>query len=81
MSAKDGGPAFPSDNTTTSGVKGMTLRDYLAGQALVGLVALHSPVTTNMATGSVTVQGVAPEVVIFAYAYADAMLAERERET
>jgi hypothetical protein len=33
MSKEDGGPAFPR-----MGVEGMTLRDWFAGQALVGLI-------------------------------------------
>ena len=33
----DGGPAFPSDNFGQPSQIGMTLRTYLAGQALAGL--------------------------------------------
>ena len=33
----DGGPAFPSDNFGQPSQIGMTLRDYVAGQALAGL--------------------------------------------
>lgn len=39
MSAKDGGPAFPVAEEFMAGGKGMSLRDYFAGQALVGLCA------------------------------------------
>lgn len=63
----DGGPAFPSQKDAPR--KGMSLRDYLAGQALVGLLAcpkvVESPAGTSVSKN--------------AYAYADAMLAEREK--
>lgn len=71
MSKQDGGPAFPSDNVTTSGVKGMTLRDYFAGQALAAVytrcdASPHAEVRT------------AEAVAKCAYNVADAMLAARE---
>lgn len=34
---KTGGPAFPHPALADEGEPGMTLRDYFAGQALVGL--------------------------------------------
>lgn len=46
---------------------GMTLRDYFAGQALAGILARSSYKAQSAA--------------LFAYQYADAMLAEREKET
>lgn len=67
----DGGPAFPCmapANIHPGSAPGMTLRDYFAGQALVGL--LGSPFTdtdTNIAYANV------------AYILADAMLAERDK--
>ena len=70
MKADGGGPAFPNDTayrdergTLIGG--GMTLRDYFAGQALAGMLA----------DGSYSFNGAAQD----AYAFADAMLAERER--
>jgi len=44
---KEGGPAFPAQDFRTDekgiihaiGIHGMTLRDYMAGQALVGLLS------------------------------------------
>jgi hypothetical protein len=83
----DGGPAFPElksslmrdqareahrfthDYQTTSG---MTLRDWLAGQALVGLLA--SP--RGPVDGSVMTDTLAAST---AYAVADAMLKERDK--
>jgi len=35
---KDGGPAFPLSTLYSSEQSGMTLRDYFAAQALVGLL-------------------------------------------
>lgn len=76
MKTKDGGTAFHSitckngDNYTPPTLqyhKGMSLRDYFAGQALAGLVAHND-------YGCVSDQDVADG----AYCYADAMLAARE---
>jgi hypothetical protein len=77
MSEQDGGPAFPGDvewlatddskpyHRTAVRQRGMSLRDYFAGQAMVGLLA------------SRYVQG--PDVVAsYAYEYADAMLEARK---
>ena len=62
----DGGPAFPSGDGYQRAL-GMTLRDYFAGQALVGLLAHPS--------------GEDPEVAVnFAYRLADAMLEQRARK-
>jgi len=69
----DGGPAFPSEGrigdvpyvmTNT----GMSLRDWFAGQALVGLMS--NPAGTNH---------LYQELCKYAYGTADAMLAERQR--
>lgn len=46
--------------------RGMTLRDWFAGQALSGII------TTGTLTGKA-------DRVILAYSYADAMLAERNK--
>jgi hypothetical protein len=66
----DGGPAFPAPayaaNITD---KGMTLRDYFAGQALAGILLNY---TTQKFGASEFTVGTA------AYQYADAMLAARE---
>jgi len=62
----DGGPAFPlpMGSETTEGNQGMSLRDWFAGQALVGLIAqcsMPNEVYTRMA-----------------YSLADTMLQQRE---
>lgn len=45
MSARDGGPAFPREDYQADdapGQRGMSRRDYFAGQALAGLLAAHA---------------------------------------
>jgi hypothetical protein len=65
-----GGPAFPNPEMSVShfghaeGYTGMSLRDYFAGQALVGLLAGHYSDFPR-------------EAPIKAYQIADAMLARR----
>jgi hypothetical protein len=39
MNSIDGGPAFPEHDTFGTNIPGMSLRDYFAGQALMGLLA------------------------------------------
>ena len=61
-----GGQAFP--RSAREGVpgnewKGMTLRDYFAGQALIGLVTLTGP---------------AKQIAEMTYEFADAMIAARD---
>ena len=68
----DGGPAFPVTPDTQAGhaaaFRGMSLRDWFAGQALMGIFASSSETApSDEATAR------------FAYSVADAMLAERER--
>lgn len=62
---KTGGPAFPRPY---AGDSGMTLRDYFAGQALCGYLASHSMDVAELR-----------DAAQYAYAYADAMLTEREK--
>lgn len=63
MDDKDtGGPAFPGPFSQD---RGMTLRDWFAGQALAGMLARG---TTNDDA----------EVAVEAYSLADAMLEERK---
>lgn len=71
--ANDGGPAFPvqelnADGTPYALTVGMSLRDYFAGQALVGLIA------QSMGTAGASNPQHGAE---YAYAMADAMLAAR----
>lgn len=66
----DGGPAFPAAFHPEHGsIDGMTLRDYFAGQAMVGLVHKieHGVYYKSNAAAD-------------AYAIADAMLDERSKQ-
>ena len=80
MSAPDGGPAFPvvaSTGDPRDGVycrDGMTLRDYFAAQALNGYLAGRN--CDRDAASRFCVDPVAAAC----YAYADAMLAAREKD-
>lgn len=71
----DGGPVFARPRsvdpdryggmpTVHEAQEGLSLRDYLAGQALVGLVVDHIP----------------ERAATVAYLYADAILAERHKQ-
>lgn len=66
--------AFPGGDGPFSGGPhhdpGMTLRDWFAGQAIVGLVERWSPSGISASD----------EIAQFAYLLADAMLKERERK-
>ena len=64
----DGGPAFPTDNTST-GYCGMSLRDWFAGQALADCVAMLLDGYQDAAT-----------IASACYELAAAMLAERAKE-
>jgi len=61
----DGGPAFPNNDQHGCAYSGMTLRDWFAGQALVGLVSLQRP-DAGITSDALT-----------AYVFADAMIAAR----
>jgi hypothetical protein len=69
----DGGPAFPCEaladyrDTEATKFKGMSLRDWFAGQALAGLV-FHNDYGARSDD----------EIANGAYAYADAMIAARK---
>ena len=74
MSTKnDGGPAFPQFNS--EGLRGMSLRDWFAGQALSAMLSMtetYVAVTSNKVTPD--------EIVGGCYQWADAMLAAREKD-
>ena len=83
MTPKDGGPAFPREDYQADDApdqRGMSLRDYFAGRALAVLV--HDLITGSHIKDGIGIsladdtRAVAGE----AYCYADAMLAEREKE-
>ena len=70
---EDGGPAFPvPDEGQGWGAAGMTLRDWFAGQALVGLLA------SNQWTNSL--QGIEGHLSRKSLVWADAMIAARKGE-
>lgn len=72
LKIKNGGPAFPQNEWSHSGGdgrEGMSLRDWFAGQALAGMLA-------NQRGGLDPIAAHAEH----AYLYADAMLAEREKQ-
>lgn len=60
----DGGPAFPAQDNYNGHFPGMTMRDWFAGQALVGVLA-----NPNRAESGVNAIGI--------YTVADAMIAAR----
>lgn len=73
----DGGPAFPLEQGTDDHYtreSGMSLRDYFAAQALVGMLA--SPPIIDRSSDKVNHAGWAAN----AYKFADAMLKQREKE-
>ena len=79
MAKIDGGPAFPTHgghhpdddprNHTLGG--GMSMRDWFAGQALIGLLA-----NPNHQVGTVTFERIGQDAYKFAYA----MIAARDEE-
>lgn len=76
---KDGGPAYPAapnpnyTDDANLGQRGMTLRDYFAGQALAGLFSMRGQFGQHLS-------GDMKEAAGFAYAQADAMIAARETQ-
>lgn len=59
-------PAFPTNDKFGSFYRGITIRDYFAGQALMGLVSSYSGSHDTLAKDS--------------YRFAEAMLREREKD-
>lgn len=70
----DGGPAFPRPTSDMPGQVGMMIRDYFAGQALVGLLAF-SPEGLHGAANQYSPEQAAEQ----AYRFADAMIRERAK--
>lgn len=73
---KDGGPAFPGVEKTEypsciveTPYPGMTLRDYFAAKALMGMMASRNPASPRFAP---------EDDAAYVYAVADAMLRARE---
>ena len=75
---KNGGPAFPSEDTMNGGESGMSLRDYFAAHALPAMVAIVNRSSTLHPDA--TPAEVYAKAAEHAYAMADAMLAERAGE-
>ena len=77
MSAKDGGPAFPS-NDEGNWIRGISLRDYFANTAKDSLI-ISWPTEARVNGGWVSEDDYY-QLAKEAYKIADAMLAEREKE-
>jgi hypothetical protein len=79
--------AFPVSRETGYGDRGMSLRDYLAGQALAsmfGAIMSASSATLKALMETAAERGdgksLSPTLARMSYEAADAMLAEREKE-
>jgi len=70
MSKDNGGPAFPFAPMTETGNAGMSMRDYFAAAALMGIHANPKWETDNHDNG---------DTVCDCYAIADAMIEERRK--
>jgi hypothetical protein len=70
VSIKNGGPAFPAHwNGLQPAQQGMTLHDWFAGQALMGLLASRNPTSPRFHPD---------DDAQYVHAVADAMIAARE---
>lgn len=90
---KDGGPAFPHETleriasglTSNSYIEarrthgGMSLRDWLAGQALAAIVRKRMIADADEDRDAEKATHISEKAAAGAYLYADAMLAEREK--
>lgn len=77
MSARDdGGMAFPQPDWANP--TGMSLRDWYAGQALVGLLATESHAASRVSATSYQREVFAMGMASASYFFADAMLAARK---
>lgn len=74
MPKNDGGPAFPVDLVDVHTKSGMSLRDWFAGQALIGGLAQMAHPSIDMSYDIDTTK-----MATSCYAFADAMLAERAK--
>ena len=80
----DGGAAFPLAKPSGAINHGMTLRDWLAGQALAAMISCYhyTPTTDETEPNFGGDTGSGPDILASnAYKYADAMLAERAKTT
>lgn len=94
ITPKDGGPAFPMSTNDGYSQDGMTLRDWFAGKALPSAVEDYGEPSLSTSSGqrrdrgnpvlpyANKVGGTREDIIARqAYAYADAMLAARERQS
>lgn len=75
MSTDNGGPAFPKINYVgdeqVCSYEGMTLRDYFAAKAMLGIITDPHHDTSDM--------GGYEQIAKYAYSLADAMIQERSK--
>jgi hypothetical protein len=83
---EDGGPAFPDPGRAQSGKArldlpdtGMSLRDYFAASAMAAIISKNPCDADNTPDDRPLVTVFHLELVRGAYAYADAMLVERNK--
>lgn len=74
----DGGPAFPYGDELTGWKPGMTLRDWFAGQAST---VLPQTMSQGSQMQNLDVEEQVGVIARLSYRVADAMIAEREKET
>lgn len=82
MKHDDGGPAFPDPAPLHEAAPGMSLRDWFAGQALVGWLSgpCSGEVLEDYDNDADGFREHQQQVAVTCYGYADAMLAERAKE-
>lgn len=73
----DGGQAFPISDASGPIQYGMTLRDWFAGQALMGLIANPDDPIDVVESSA----GMKSLIARISYEYADAMLAARNKKS
>lgn len=80
---KDGGPAFPVEHYTQSRYEstGMSLRDYFAAKALVGLFSMEANPRVGEICEPFRIDKHCDDMARHAYKLADAMIAAREKQS
>jgi hypothetical protein len=81
MAKDDGGAAFPTQHVSNGNtIVGMSLRDWFAGQALMGALASYIDGVPNLETaGAGADLTIKQAIARRCYLLADAMLAERNK--